>query len=155
MAIHWYLVSDRSGARIFEQEGVKPELRLITRFENPDGKLKTSELVSDRQGRSDSSNTVGHSAVGNHNTPREHVLESFVRELSKFLEKEAIRNTFESLVLVAEPHSLGLLKKALGKVTSNKMHQGVTKDLVHISDHDMATHLIDVLCRCEEIKTSA
>lgn len=138
---HWYLVGHRAGARIFEQEGIKPELRLVRRFQNPQGMLKTSELVTDRQGRADSSYMVGHNAVGKDDTPRKHVLESFARELGEFLEQEAERNTFASLVLVAEPHLLGELKKAIGKVTFHRMREVITKDLVHVSDHDMAAHL--------------
>jgi protein required for attachment to host cells len=149
---HWYLIGHLAGARIFEQEGIKQELRLVRRFENPEGKLKTSELVSDRQGRSDSNSMIGHNAVGNVDTARKHVLENFVQEIGKFLEQQAERNAFASIVLVAEPHVLGEIKKVIRKVTSHRMRQAVTKDLVHVSDHDMATQLKGVLCQHEEIR---
>lgn len=149
---HWYLVGQRAGARIFEQDGIKPELRLVRRFENPEGLLKTSELVSDRQGRSDSGSMAGHNAVGKTDTPREHVLESFTHELGHFLEHEAERGAFVSLVLVAEPHVLGSLKKAVGKTTSHLLRESVTKDLLHVSDHDMAGQLSAVLCTREDVR---
>lgn len=151
MNTHWYLIAHRAGARIFEQEGVKPELRLIRNFENPEGKLKTSELVFDRQGRSESSNTLRHNALGDSDEPRQRVLESFVRELGEFLEKEALRNAFTSIVLVAEPHFLGELKKVIGKVTSQRLSETVTKDLVHVSDQDIERYLKGVLHTRDEI----
>lgn len=149
---HWYLIGERSGARIFEQDGIKPELRLVRNFENPDGRLSTSELVSDRQGRSDSNINIGRSAVGDNDGPRQYVLEHFAHELGEYLEQEAEHNKFSSLVLVAEPHMLGELKKAMKKSTASRMRDSVTKDLLHVSDRDIAAHLQGVLCVREEIR---
>lgn len=148
---HWYLVGERAGARIFEQEGVKSELRLIKNFENHQGALKTSELVSDRQGRTESSSANGHHAVGKEDTARQHVLERFSKELGKFLEHEAQQKSFSSIVLVAEPQMLGELRKSIGKVTSKLVRDGISKDFIRVSDHDMAVHLKDSMLVSEEI----
>jgi len=152
MKKHWYLVTQSAGARIFEQEGILPELHLVHRFENHDGRLKTSELVSDRQGRSDSGGIPGHSTVGNNDGASTHILQKFSRELGAYLEQEAVKDTFETLVLVAEPHFLGELKKHIGKVTSPRLLDAVIKDLVHVSDHDMASQLQGSLCLHEEAR---
>ena len=152
MKKHWYLVGQRAGARIFEQQGIAPELTLIHRFENPDGLLKTSELVSDHQGRSDSSDMHGgHNAVGEDEVQRKQVLEKFAHDIGTYLEKEAEQHMFQSLVLVAEPHFLGVVKKAIGKATSHLILESLVKDLVNISDHDMAAHLSGTLCYREAI----
>lgn len=150
---HWYLVAHRAGARIFEQTGIKPELRLAFNFENPEGKLKDSELVSDRQGRADHSSIIGHSPVGNDKGPRDQVVFKFAQELAEFLEKEANRKTFASLVLVAEPNLLGELRKALGQETVKCLRDSLSKDLVHVSDRDMAEHIKSVFCAQEPITT--
>ena len=113
--------------------------------------LKTSSLVSDRQGRSDSSDMHGHNAVGEDDNQRKHTLEKFAHEVGTFLENEAERHSYNSLVIVAEPLVLGVLKKAVGKVTSHLMLESVTKDLVHIADHDMAAYLSGTLCLREAI----
>jgi len=149
---HWYLVGQSAGARIFEQCGIKPELQLIRRFDNPQGMLKTSELVSDQQGRSDSSAMHGgHNALGTDNNQKRHVLEKFAAELGDFLESEAERNSYNSLVLVAEPHFLSALRKAIKKGTSHLLLESVNKDLVHTSDHEMAAQLSENLCIRESI----
>ena len=148
---HWYLVGQRSEARIFEQNGIKQELRLVQRFEKPEGQSKTSALVSDRQGRSDSSGMPGHNAVGKEDSVRQQITERFAHELAKFLEKENERKMFESLVIVAEPHFLGELRKAIGKETSKKLRQSVSKDLAHVADNEVALQLEGILCSREEI----
>ena len=142
---HWILVAHRAGARIFEQVGMKLEVHPVHTFENSDGRLKTSELVSDRQGRSDHSKMKGHSALGDSDGPRAHVLETFVDELGEYLEQQAQHNSFTSLTLVAEPHMLGVLRKAIGILSSQRLRDSLGKDLVHISDHDMAGHLKEAL----------
>ena len=149
---HWYLVAHRSGARIFEQEGVKQELTLLHNFENHDGSLKVSELVSDRQGRSTGGNASNHTAVGSENKSSEHVLEVFTHKLAEFLEQEVQRSSFDSLVLVAEPHVLGGLKKTIGHSTAQRFRDPLIKDLVHVTNHDMMKHLKDALCIAEEIQ---
>jgi len=151
---HWYLIGQLAGARIFEQDGISPVLRLVRRFENPEGLHKTSDIVTDRQGRSDSGNMAGHNAVGDPNIPQAHVLEKFAKEIGTFLDQEAKRNAYDSLVIVAEPHVLGELKKGLGKPSSILLRQVVTKDYVHVPDTDMASHIAGVLCQREEVRYS-
>jgi len=150
MSKHWYLVAERGGARVFEQEGVTSELKLVKRFENHLGTLKTSELVSDRQGRTEFGGG-GHSAVGKEDTARKRVLQQFVGELSKFLEHEAQQHSYASLVLVAEAQVLGELRKGIGKVTLKLVRDGISKDFVHVADRDIASHLKDTLLSSEAI----
>ncbi len=153
MKRHWYVVGHRSGARIFEQVGVKPELKLVHSFDNPSGDRRDNELVSDRQGRSDPGMTPGHTPVGSDYKPGRHLLTVFAQEIGAFLEKEATRNAYESLVLVAEPHVLGELKKAMGHITSPRLRAPLIKELAEVSAHDMGAHLKGVLCLREEIGT--
>ncbi len=152
MSKHWYLVGQSAGARIFEQDGIKKELLLVRRFENPEGALKTSELVSDRQGRFDSGNMTGHNAVGNVDAPRKHVLNRFAKELGEFLEQNARQNAYESIVLIAESHVLGEIKKTIGKATTQRLLESISKNLGHIADQDMMLQLEGALCRCEDIR---
>lgn len=152
MSNHWYLIAQRAEAKIYEQRGVAASLRLVERIGNPKGVLKTSELVSDRQGRSDQASRVGHNAVGEDSAPRENVLKSFTRRLSKYLEAAAERGDFDSLVLVAEPHVLGELKKSLGRSAERKLRQTLSKDLLHVPETEVSAQLSPVLCHKEAIR---
>ena len=151
MKQHWYLVAHAAGARLFAQDGIKKELRLVRRFENPQGKLKSSELVSDRQGRADRLGFSGHAALGSQGTAHMHVLESFAHELGAFLEDGAKKNSFDTLVVVAEPHFLGELNKHIGPGAAKRQRPALQKDFAHISDHEILEHLNAVLCYHEDV----
>ena len=148
---HWYLVGHRAGARVFEQIGIKPELRLIHTFNNPEGRLQTRELVSDRQGRSNSSTMPGHTPVGSDDSPLEHVLHTFAKKIGKYLELELAKKSFDSIVIVAEPGVLGEIKKNIGNATADRLGEPVIRDLVHVSNYDMARQLQGHLCEREVI----
>lgn len=149
---HWYLVAQSGGARLFEQEGVREELSLLRRFENPEGKLKTSAIVSDRQGRSETSSKMGHNAMGANDGPREHVIENFIHRVADFLNTEAEQDEYMDLVLVAEPHILGEIRKFLGKAATRRLRDPLSKNLAHIPDQEIMPHLTEALCKREEIR---
>jgi protein required for attachment to host cells len=151
MKTHWYVVAHRAGARVFEQQGVEKTLTLVKEFDHPEGKLKGSELVSDRQGRFDNGSS-GHIAVGSDDTQRTQVAIEFCRKLAEYLETEANKSSFSSLALVAEPHFLGQLRKAIGKGSVSRLTQEVAKDLVNVSDHQMAEQLSGILCTRESVQ---
>ena len=153
--IHWFVVAHRAGARIFEQHGVIPELTMIHKFENAKGILKESELVDDRQGRTDFRGVSGHTAVGGDYSARNNNLEEFAVEIDKALENGALLNIYTSIILVAEPHFLGILKKHLGDATSRRMLDTVAKDLVHISNDEMAKALRAFLSVHEPVRPKA
>ena len=148
---HWYLVAQRAEARIFEQIGVAPTLSVIHRFENTLGRLKDTELVSDRQGRSDHSGSPGHIPIGSNYSPKEGVLKTFLHEVATFLEGKAVQKAFDSIVLVAEPSLLGEIKHSIGHATTSRLKDSVIKDLAHVPDRDMDEVLKRSLCMREDI----
>jgi protein required for attachment to host cells len=149
---HWYLVAQRAEARIFEQTGIAPTLTVVYRFENSLGRLKDSELVSDRQGRSDHSGSPGHIPVGSDYSPKEGLLKTFLHEVASFLESKADQKAFDSIVLVAEPSLLGEIKHVIGQATTSRLKDSVIKDLAHVPDRDMDEVLKGNLCMREDIE---
>lgn len=147
----WYVVADSSGARIFEQRGVTHELTLLRQLDHPEGRLKTEELVSDRQGRSDRSNMHGRTPLGGDYDPKEALREDFANDLAQGLEQDALQEKFHYLVLVSEPHFLGLVKQNLGSHAQRKLRTSLAKDLSQVSHHDMGGHLESVLLVREPI----
>ncbi len=150
MKNHWYVVAHRAGARVFQQQGIEEALTLVKLFENPEGKVKSSDLVSDRQGRFDRGGG-GHIAVGSEDVQREHIAQKFSREIASYLDSEAQKNAYNSLALVAEPQFLGELHKALGQAASSKVTKTLTKDLANVGEHQMAASLSDILLTKEPI----
>ena len=137
----WIVVAHRAGARIFLRRGHAPALELVEAIEHPRGRLQERDLGSDRPGRA--YNSVGQSrhAMSNEHPMREHIAADFARELADKLQAGREARYFDALVLVAEPHLLGLLRAALDRATAALVSDTFTKDLVHVADADLPAHL--------------
>lgn len=69
--------------------------------------------------------------------PRDHFLQTFLKSLGNALDNAVQKKQFEELVLVAEPHMLGLLRKSLGKRVLNKVNKSITKNLLHAPEREI------------------
>lgn len=126
----WILVAHRAGARVFEHDSPKSELKTIKEFDNPAGKLANHEIKSDKYGEAfagGSSNA--HHSLASEQNPREHVLEKFAKELVRYLDDEGDRGHFEQLILVAEPRTLGSITSSLNAKNQKRVAGSLIKDL--------------------------
>jgi protein required for attachment to host cells len=134
----WILIANRSGARILDKQGAT--LHLAGTFEHEQGRMRDRQIDSDRQGRSDRPGGGG-SSLSKSETAHEHDAKAFARELADRLRTERLQGRFERLVLVAEPHFLGLLREALDDQTARLVVASVPKDLSHVPMQELATRL--------------
>ena len=144
MDILWILVAHRSGARIFESLGVGQALELRQDIAHPEGKLRDQDIGSDKPGRgidSHGSRTSFQQEQG----PSAHISEQFAKQLAELLNDGRVKQRYQRLVLVAEPHLLGLLRAALSRETAALITASVTKDLGHVGLRDIGTHLEGVV----------
>jgi len=125
-------------------EHLRTGLRLVSQIDHQAGKLKDGEIESDRPGRGASSAGGGRHGLSQHESSHEHDAQTFARELAEVLRVARNEHRFERLVLVAEPHFLGILRGALDSATSALVHDTVGKDLAHVPLRDLADHLRDV-----------
>lgn len=141
MANTWVLVAHRAGARIFENQGPGQGLRLLENIPNPEGRLRDSEINSDKPGRAfDKFGSARHSMSKEH-LPSEQLAMHFAKQLGDRLDKGRSQNQFDRLVLVAEPRFLGELRAALPVHTATLVSATVDRDLGGISDRDVPGHL--------------
>ena len=129
----WVVVAHRAGARLFEHrtgQAHAGKLAHLRDLENPDGRKKSGEIDTDR--------TVS-------STAHEQVAVSFARSLAHELEAARINHQLDQLVLVAEPHFLGLLEAALDRPTARIVTAVVRKDLAQVPGHEVVTHLAHAL----------
>jgi protein required for attachment to host cells len=147
MGITWVVVAHRAGARILEHRGPGKGLRLEADVENAAGRLKSSEINSDKPGESFSSGTSIHGGhpMGTEENAHDHVAANFARQLADILTRGRNDHRFKQLVLVAEPGFLGLLRGKLDGETASMDRDSVGKDLAHVAVHDMKPHLEGVL----------
>lgn len=139
----WVLVAHRAGARLFDKNG--RELSLVASIENDDGRRKDQDFEADRPGRTFDRHGPGRHSKSREESPKERAAANFARTLARRLEKGRVSEGVTRLLLVAEPHFLGMLRNALDGPTSALVDGTVTKDLAQVADRDVADHLAPVL----------
>ena len=136
----WVVVCDGKKALVLENAGDEKFLNLKTRqvFNHPD--QKTSELGTGAPGRSFSSVGHGRSAVEqtDWHTQEE---ERFLRTLAGHLDTEVKAGRAKSIVIVAPPRALGVLRPAYTHDLRRVLSTEIDKDLVYLPVHEIEKRL--------------
>jgi protein required for attachment to host cells len=144
--ITWILVADGERAAFFHNEGpgkgLQPISELGERRHGPD----THDMVSDKQGSMHGGpGTSGSAALLPRNDPHEAEEKRFVEHLAKELDQAAQAKRFDRLIIVAPPHALGNIRKALSAATAKLVTAEYHKDLTKNTSAEIAAHLEDHL----------
>lgn len=102
------------------------------------------DLASDKPGRTSSGKDGIRSAMETTDFHRREK-QLFARSVAEIVDRMAGDSTYDRLVLVAPPSTLGELRAHLNKHTSGRVTGEVAKDLTKIPDHELRSHLEDVL----------
>jgi protein required for attachment to host cells len=145
MKTTWVVVAHRAGARILEHRVPGKGLAVVKQVDHQTGRLKDSEINTDRPGRAFQRVGDKRSPMGKEESAHERDAASFARELAGLVNAGRNENRFAQLVLVAEPRFLGLLRGALDGVTAGTVAGTVSKDLAHLDVRDLEPHLEDVI----------
>jgi protein required for attachment to host cells len=141
----WVLIADGARARILENDG--PGHGLIAKpglvFHGDHG--ATHDLVSDRQGRSFSSQGPGRSAIESHSDPHRELKKAFVHQLAEVLADGIEQSSYDRLILVASPVTLGDLRTALPDKVRAVVTGEIAQDLTKTPNAEVAKHLKGVL----------
>lgn len=136
----WVIVCDGKKALVLENAGDEKFLNLKTRevFDRPDA--KTSEIGTDAPGRSHSSVGHGRSAI---EQPDYHTQEEdrFLQKLAAHLDAAVKAGHAKSLVIVAPPRALGVLRPAYSHDLRKALRAEVDKDFVKMPVHEIEKHL--------------
>lgn len=137
----WILVADGARARVLANDG--PGQGLHDAFDRDfigEHKLMR-EMVSDKPGRTQGSADSSHHAFESKTEWHRFEKQQFAKRMAELLEKEAMANAFDRLVLVAPPQALGDLRAELGSHAQKKVTGEIDKDLTHIPLQDLPQHL--------------
>jgi len=137
----WVVVCDGAKALVLENAGNRkmPNLRTKEVYEHDDP--KTHELGTDKPGRSSSSVGNGHSAMEQTDW---HDMEEqrFLTQLAARLDKAVLGGDTPSLIVVAPPRALGVLRKAFTSHVRQAIRAEVEKDYVKLPVDEIARHLV-------------
>jgi protein required for attachment to host cells len=136
----WVVVCDGRKALVLENAGDENSLDLKTRevFEHADP--KTHELGTDAPGRTFNSLGSMRSAVEQTDW---HDLEEqrFLHKLSSHLDAVVIAGKAKSLIVVAPPRALGVLRNAFSSHVVGAVRGEIDKDFVKLPVHEIEKHL--------------
>src|SRR3954454_14278830 len=143
----WVIVCDGKKALILENAGDEKFLNLKTREVQEHADPKTSDLGTDQPGRSFSSVGSGRSAVEQTDWHRQEE-ERFLQKLVSQLDHSVKVGEVKSLVIVAPPRALGVLRQAYSHILRAAVHAEIDKDLVRLPVHEIEKHLAgECVCR--------
>jgi protein required for attachment to host cells len=123
------VVADGAKMLFFRNEGDAEFLKLEIERKREQENLADRDMKTDDRGRTfDASGGAGRSAYEETDF---HQLEEdrFAAETAELLKKRALRNDFESLIIVAPPKTLGELRKHYHKEVEKRLTGEIAKDL--------------------------
>jgi protein required for attachment to host cells len=137
----WVVICDGKKALVLENAGDEKFLNLKTRevFEHPDA--RTSDLGTGAPGRSFSSVGTGRSAVEQTDLHTQEE-EKFLRKLAGHLDAAVKAGQAKSLIMVAPPRALGVLRQAYSHSLRDALRAEIDKDLVKLPVHEIEKHLV-------------
>lgn len=142
----WVLVADGARARILANTGPKTGLVPVPGTARNQHIPTTTELGSDRPGRSFATNRVGggdgsRSAMEPRVDWHEFEKLKFAKQIASLLDTASSEGDFDHLVLVAPAATLGELRASLNDHTRAKVSGELAKDLTKHALGDLPSHL--------------
>jgi protein required for attachment to host cells len=138
----WILVANASTAALYDYAtSDKPTLTVVKEFAHPDSRKKDHDLASDREGQY-IARAGGHGNFVESSDPHQYEATVFARELYQALEKGRVSHQYESLVLIAEPHFMGLLRQCIDERPLKNVHiREVQKEYTQKKPHELLDFL--------------
>ncbi|WP_080682404.1 host attachment protein [Sorangium cellulosum] len=151
----WILVSDASRAQLYREEPAGKGFTLLESYSHEESRARVRDLMADAHGRKPNGTPGGNGNIsgGGGGTylgrpgaapdtdPKEVEKQKFAQELAEVLEKGLNEHAYDSLVLIAPPHFLGLLRGTVSKQVSNHIETSVDKDLSWLDEPRLTERL--------------
>lgn len=133
-AQQWFVVVSRKAAKVFEVDPAQETLGYIKSIQNPLGREKNKSMSTDKPGVSRGKLMRGspHN-LATEKSPHEDAAIEFARKLSHQLKAYGHDHVFTHLTIAAEPHMMGLIKKAMQHDKVKFEVNWVKKDLEKMS----------------------
>lgn len=141
----WILIADGGRARIFANEGPGKGIVVVEGASFEADHRPDHELVRDHEGRSFESVGATRHGIQPHTDPHRELKRDFSERLAEMLDKSLAAKSYDRLILVAPPVTLGDLRKALSGHVKAAVYAELHKDLTKTPMHELPEHLASVL----------
>lgn len=136
----WIIVCDGSKALFLQNAGDAKFPNLQTREVMEQKAPATSEIGSDRPGRSHSSVGPGRSAVEQTDFHTQQEVE-FLRSIMTRLDAAAQAGQMKSIIIVAPPRAIGVLRQHYTHALKKAVREEIQKDYVRMPVYEIEKHL--------------
>lgn len=138
----WVLVADSSRGRLYSVSHKNTPWAFVKEYTHPASRVSEGGLTTDQPGRAHGSiNGGARSSMESKTSPKDVEFEHFAHELAGVLHDGHGQQAYQRIVLVAPPHFLGLLRKAINHTVSKLIGLTVDKDYLHLSDSNIREQL--------------
>jgi protein required for attachment to host cells len=142
----WILVADASRAVLYSTEKRGAEWKVVDAFTHPESRQMNSELTSTEPGHSlKSKGSARHTVLEATTSRKQAEMEHFAQQLADVLAAGTMQHSYDSCVLVAPPHFLGLLRGRLSTETEKRITTAINKDYTFTDAHDARGRLEDAV----------
>lgn len=145
MKRRWLVLVGKTEAKIFEYFGARPTIHKLWEVANPEGKLKEQELVSDRPGRAARTKHTQRSPMAQEHSSKETVQRRFIERVCAYLAQQKDLDAFDTILLVAEPGTLGRLRPAVAAHHALEVEAEIPHDLLKATEPSILEHAYHVL----------
>jgi len=145
MPATWIVSANASRARFFAQAHAADPLDEVIDMVNEGSRLRSRDLQTDSpvgaRAASNSLHSTGApttpSTYEPRQTPKEHEMELFARQVADYLVKAHDEGRFQELCLVASPEFLGTLRKLVEPRLHEALRGAINKDYTHSSPREL------------------
>ena len=141
----WVVVADAARARIVASGGANQPFRDIEQLVHGESRLRNTQRVSDRPGRSFDSHGEGRHAMEPGVDPADQEALRFATDIADRVHQGRVGNDFDSLILVAPPRFLGMLRKALDKESRKLVQTEIDKEFTQLDDEEIHRRIKEFL----------
>lgn len=139
--IFWVVISDGARYRIFSCQRLGGSLRRIAAGMSVESQMLTKDIGTERPGRSQASPRQARHAFENKVDWHNQAEKELAREVAVMVNQGYTRKSFQRLLLIAPPKTLGEIRRGLRLIGLGDGFRDLDKDLTHLSEHELKKYL--------------
>lgn len=141
----WILIADGARARVFANRGPGKGIEAVAGAQFDADHRPDREIMRDKPGRTFESVGETRHAIAPHHDPHRELKRDFSTSLAHMLDEKLAQKSFDRLILVAPPATLGDLRAALSDHVKAVIYAELDKDLTKTPEQELPEHLGAVL----------
>ncbi|MFC4346848.1 host attachment protein [Kordiimonas lipolytica] len=137
----WVLLADRAHAEIYTRGHLNGAMLRYLELEHPAARKQQGDLAADRPGHGHGSASHHAYAYEDHANFPEQESEAFLDAVAQELNDAVAHKEIDSLILIALPKTMAMLKAGLNKATLAKISGEYAKNLIGVPEQTLPARL--------------